>query len=213
MLLYLWNSKILSQSGVRVFGGANVTVLSVKYKEFSSALDTQYTLDRPIVLPWLGIDIDFDLNERFKCSSGIGISIMGSKNYSKGIIVVPGVNIHPDLQVGFIRIPCYISYDLKIASITMGYSLNYSFRKNQNFFASDSLRFVNIYSDFQHAAIVGIRKDWNLISIAVNYHCPLNPISNTKDFYPQWTEKQKLYGWQMSIGFVLRESRKIKERV
>lgn len=128
---------------------------------------------------------------------------MGTRNFEPDV-AVPGVNIDPHLCIGFIRVPVYVSYDINLIKFTLGYSLNYSYRKNQNFFAVNSSQFVDVYSDFQHAVIAGIRKDWRLLSVACNLHIPLNSLSNTGLVLDENTLNEKLRGLQISMGYILR---------
>lgn len=203
-LLCAESANCIAQNTLRIFCGINSSILRVHYSEFSPRLDSNYLLKRYIILPSAGIDIGFSISDKVSFNTGLGLNIVGSKDYNEDVLITnPDLNIDPNLRISILRVPLSIQYDLSICKIDIGYSVNYSFRKNQNFFASNSSGLVNIYSKFQHLLLFGVRRDWGILSLAIAYQLWLNPISNTKQYYNDWTEKQTLRGFQITAGYLL----------
>lgn len=195
---------IIAQNTVRIFAGLNSSILRVHYNEFNPKLDSSYLLNSYIFLPAVGVDIGFSITDKVSFCTGIGLSMVGSKDYNRDVLVAnPDLNIDPNLRISLIKVPLSLQYDLSICKLDAGYSLNYSFRKNQNFLATNSSGLINIYSKYQHLIMLGVRKDWDLLSFTLKYQLWLNPISDTKEYYTNWSEKQTMNVFQITIGYLM----------
>lgn len=210
LLCFLLASKVSSgQDAIRVFGGVNLT--NVKYYLHNSVTnsDTSYLRSNNYFLPNLGADINFKINSKFSLTTGIGVSFMGSRNYSIDFNV-PNINIDTNLRIGYLRFPFIINYNIVNGfSIFSGYSLNYSFRKNQSFFALKeetplNFEYKGLYNGIHHALLFGITQEWKNWNITANYHAGISRIWDSKDFDPQDRAYLTLNGFQFTIGYLIR---------
>lgn len=204
------------QKSVVFYGGLNIT--NTRYTLIkNNVTDTaSYTKDN-IVLPWIGFDYHVPISKRFNIVTGLGVSRMGTSNYvdkvDTSIINYPGVleNIlkKPHLKITYLRIPLLLEYKLnKSISPYIGYSFNYSIRKNQNFWAAEVgnvLSYRNIYSNYHHALLAGVAIEYKNLVLSGNYHLGISKIWDTTDYKPDQRAYLTMQGFQISIGYKVTE--------
>jgi hypothetical protein len=205
LVSFIFIEIIFSQNSISIFGGANITNVKCHLVDLTSNLDSSFLRKNIAVLPLMGIDVGFKMNERIWFTSGLGISYMGSRNYTPGLSGI--YNVDKNLKLSFIRIPCIIEFNIiKDLKIEFGYSLNYTFRKNQNFFLRDDDNVSkSIFSPFHHAILFGIRKDIQSFSFVVNYHQGVSHIYDSKKINSENRIFMSLMGIQCTIGYLLSE--------
>jgi hypothetical protein len=175
---------------------------------------TSYTKDK-IALPSVGFKYTIPVNAKIVLSSGLGLSYMGNANYynkvDTSIINYPGVleniKLKPHFIIGYLRIPISVEYKLTHNLFPfIGYSLNYSVRKNQNFWAAEIgnvLSYKNIYSNYHHALIFGLLFKVQRIEISANLHKGISKIWDTENYYKDKRAYLTLNGIQLTVGYIL----------
>lgn len=205
-------TNTFAQKSVTFFTGLNLT--STNYSLFINGnLDTaSYTKDK-IILPSVGFNYRVPIFNKLYITTGLGLSYMGNAYYfdkvDTTVITYPGVvdyiKYNPHFKIGYLRIPAVFEYKIhKVLYPFVGYSFNYSIRKNQNFWAAEigdinSIR--NIYSNYHHALLFGLTYKLKNIEFTVNYHKGISRIWDTKDYKPDKRAYLTLSGIQFSIGY------------
>lgn len=196
---------LYGQSSIRIFSGINLTNVNYNLKLNSTSIDSGGLEGKTYVLPFIGADMEFLLNKKFKLSTGLGVSWMGCKDYNKDI--PSGINLEPNLRLGYIRIPCLINFEIiKELYLIIGYSFNYNFRKNQNLFVQDDFgNRVNGFRIIHHAVILGLRRNFGDFSLMVNYHKGMTRIFDSKNINSEGRAYESLGGMQISVGYTINE--------
>jgi len=200
------------QKTIRPYIGANLTNVKDYYFDYGIKNDSFTRSYDWLIRYSIGFDYEIKVSNKVAISSGLGISIMGAGNYFKYISGIDTLNDYigqsmrenPHLKIVYLRFPLIIKYKLnKSFYIFGGYSLNFSIRKNQNFSWPPYL--PPTYNKYQHYGIIGFEKQIDNLSLMVNYCLPLSKISDSKDYYEDYSYNQKLYGLQFSIGYLIFE--------
>ena len=204
ILLLTFLQVCSAQDRLRVFGGGNITNVVYHLIDNNTGIDSSGPRENYILLPLLGIDMDFDLSNQFIITTGLGVSWQGSNNF-KVSPPSPDINIDSDLNMGFLRIPILLNYAFNEKfKLLLGYSFQYNFRKNQGFFGQGpNYEHVSFAKPFHHAALFGARFDINKWSFCANYQLGLSRIFDSKDFDPNKRAYLTLGGIQLTAGYLL----------
>ena len=198
----------MAQRSIVVYSGLNITNTTYHLDDDNNEFDTTYMLGNTQLLPHLGMDINFPFSEHFYITTGLGVNLMGSKNYNDTI--PEGINLDHNLRLNYIKVPLLINVGIgSNISLFGGYSLNYCYRKNQNFFAADIVNQTidNIFNDFHHTLILGLKLKLNSISLFFNYNKGLNRVWDTRDFYTSSRSFLKMEGYQISLGYLISDNK------
>ena len=206
----------IGQRSLTLYSGVNVT--NTKYTLLKANVsDTASNTKENIILPWIGFDYNLPINKNISFTTGIGVSMMGNSNYYNKLdtsfisdpTVLNSILEKPHFKVTYLRIPIKINYRIsKNIQPFIGYSFNYSIRKNQNFWAADvgnisSLK--NIYRNYHHALIGGVNIEHKNLVLSANYHLGIYNVWDTEDFKPDQRAYLTLQGFQLSFGFRISE--------
>ncbi len=206
-----------AQKSIRFIAGVNYTHVHRTGLFYGFTTDT-LTIKKqhfdPIILPHLGFEYDFKTSNKLSYTIGLGISMMGTANYD----TLPA-SFSPkyptrhqyDLKITYLRIPLMIKYELLDQLYVFGgYTLNFSINRNKTLLWADFERepaeaVYNVYSNYYHAGILGLRKDWKNLSISANYHLGLNRIYDTGYASTRTRIYMSMSGIQMSLGYKISE--------
>jgi len=142
-----------AQDNMRVFVGFNITNTDYHLQNNLTGSDSSGLRRENYLLPNCGFDLDFKLGKRLSTGIGFGVTVLGSRNYNTNFEDIENLQIDPDLRIGYLRFPFMLKYEIfNSLKIIGGYSLNYSFRKNQNFFAYEpgGQDLISIYNNVHH---------------------------------------------------------------
>jgi hypothetical protein len=215
-------NSLQAQKSVKLFSGVNYTTTKNSRYDFGKLNKSESYTNDPIFLPHFGFEYNIPLKNKFSFTTGLGVSMMGCKNFIEKIDftlidstlnpeIIEFWRSNPDLKIIYLRAPLFIQYELiNGLSIFGGYTIQYSVRKSQNFAAIGNLNELPpkvkfIYRNFHHALNFGIQKNWKNFSISANYHLGINRITDTEDFDPNIRVYRTLYGLQFSVGYLILE--------
>jgi Outer membrane protein beta-barrel domain len=204
------------QKAVRLYAGANYSWATKFYSSGIPKLDDSIPGTKPILLPNAGFDYDLPLNRNWSVTTGLGFSMMGTKNYNsyrKGDTSNTSFNDNLHLRIMHLRIPIVLKYQVKPSFyLFCGYAFNNTIRLNQNIAALDNrytpARIGFIYRKIQHAALFGVRKDWSHVSLALNYHLGLNHVYDTGNIGKPERAYMDISGLQFSVGYLFKDEQK-----
>ena len=174
---------IYGQNAIRIYSGANVSNVKFFIRDNLNNTDTSYFRKDYILLPNLGLDIEFKINNKSSFISGLGVFWMGSKNFND--LPPNGINLDKDLILGYLRVPINFKYYLsQNFTVLGGTSFNYNFRKNQGFFAlADNGTAESIYSPYQLAYNVGLEQRIQKIILHLSYQQGFTRIFDSRDVH------------------------------
>jgi len=204
-LYYLFIFEVVSQSSVTFYSGINISKSTYTSENIATNIDSSGTLGNSSVRPNFGVDIEFDISEKLILSTGLGVSMLGTRDYID-YDIPEGINIDKNLKLDYLSLPLEIKLKLiDNIGIMGGYSLNYCYRKNLNFFnfkiGSSSLS--NIFSEIYHAFNFGLffrEKKWQ---VSVNYQIGLNRVWDTGNFYEIRRDYVTLNSLLIKLGYTL----------
>ncbi len=207
---------ITAQRSIRFVGGINYTRTKHTVFKYGLTADTLniITMNKDaIILPHIGFEYDFKTYNKVSFTTGMGISMMGTAKYTTVVYQPPPKyqqRRNEDLKIIYLRIPLMVKYEVMNQLYAfVGYSFNYSIRKNQSILDAHPGTFPPevgfIYKNYHHAAIFGLRKDWHHLSISANYHLGLSRVYDTEIFNAYTRAYLSLSGIQFSVGYKISE--------
>ena len=200
--------KLRAQGNVKIFIGGNYS--NVTYHRVSHGLDSFGLRKNYMLLPCMGIDLNFNISEKFQFTSGLGINSLGSRNYTDTLSQES--YLLPNLKLNYIRIPILFSFNVdNNIKLFSGYSFNYCFRKNYNFLAlnSSQTKFVNIFNRIHHGLNLGMGIDVNNFNFTLLYHHGLNKIWDTEQLYPDQRAFLNLHAIQITAGYLIKNNKQL----
>lgn len=209
LIVYLFIYSILNigaQNSVKLFTGLNYSNTSYHLINNLQMSDSFGLRKGYYLLPSLGMDINFNLSNKLEFTTGFGISIMGSRKYTDPI--PDNSSLEPHLKLNYLRFPLIFSYNLnKNYKLFSGYTLNYCFRKNYNFYASNASvnGQLNIFNSIHHGWVFGLSFRTSNYDFTLSYHSGLNRIWDTEQFFPDQRAYLNLFAFQLTAGYLIHE--------
>lgn len=204
-LYFLFIFEVVSQSSLTFYSGINISTSKYTSENTTTNIDSSGTLGSSSVRPIIGVDIEFGISENLFINTGLGVSMLGTRDYIDDNIPV-GINIDNNLKLNYLRVPLEIKLKLidKIGVIG-GYSLNYCFRKNMNFFnfIIGSPDLSNIFNEIYHSTNFGLFFRDENIFVSVNYQIGLNRIWDTGNFFEARRDYLTLNSLVIKLGYYL----------
>lgn len=204
-LYYLFIFEVVSQSSLTFYSGINISKSTYTSERTTTNIDSSGILGNPSVHPFIGVDIEFELADKLLINTGLGVSMLGIRDYID-YDIPEGINIDNNLKLNYLRLP--IEFKLRLIDnigIIGGYSLNYCFRKNINFFNYElgSPALSNIFNELYHAANIGLFYRNERILVAMSYQMGLNRIWDTGNFYEVRRDYVTLNSLVIKLGYIL----------
>jgi hypothetical protein len=205
ILIILCPIICFSQVELKPFVGINFTNVNYHLIDNATGVDSSGLKRDNKLFPLAGMDLCFKFSNESQIITGLGVSWMGSNNFTDG--VQGNARLDEDLILGYLRIPILYSYGgLWNIQIKGGISFNYNFRKNHNFFAiNDDGSTSNVYLPIHFGVLIGLEKEFSNWSFGVNYHKGVSRIYDTKVVQSAKRSYLTLGGLQISVGYLIRE--------